>query len=274
MDYNQSWNQQAQKQPMIGGYQAPQPPPGQQSFFPMPQQGSNPPQIPSYGGLSREELIEARRLAEEASFSYNGYQVIRKDFIPSVFDPTMTIRGKSITFNNACISKLENATHVLLHINPTLRKMAIRACNEGECDAVRWCVVRGEKRRSRDLTCPELTERLYKLMNWKDGYRYRIQGMRINHNGQPVYVFDLNRKAPYPPTQRDPVTGKVIRSKPEFDYSWLDFGVSVEDHAASMLIDLNEGFVSAGMSGGNTPSQDAPPEDAPAEQITISEDNT
>jgi len=33
----------------------------------------------------------------------------------------MTIRGNSITFNNSCISKLEDATYIQFLINPTLR---------------------------------------------------------------------------------------------------------------------------------------------------------
>ena len=63
------------------------------------------------GGLTREERQEAQRLAEEANFSFVGYQVVRREFISHRFDPAMTIRGNSITFNNSCISKLEDATY-------------------------------------------------------------------------------------------------------------------------------------------------------------------
>ena len=55
----------------------------------------SPPQIT----LSREEQLEARRLAEEANFSFDGYQVVRREFISHRFDPAMTIRRTSITFN-------------------------------------------------------------------------------------------------------------------------------------------------------------------------------
>lgn len=67
--------------------------------------------IPGMGGLTREERQEAQRLAEEANFSFVGYQVVRREFISHRFDPAMTIRGNSITFNNSCISKLEDATY-------------------------------------------------------------------------------------------------------------------------------------------------------------------
>ena len=125
-------------------------------------------------GLSREERQEAKRIAEEANFSFVGYQVVRREFISHRFDPAMTIRGNSITFNNSCISKLEDATYIQFLINPTERKLAIRPCDEGARDAVRWCVVRGDKRKSREITCRPFTAKLYELMGWEEIYRRDI----------------------------------------------------------------------------------------------------
>ena len=53
-------------------------------------------QRPGYtlGGLTREERLEAKRLSEEASFSFAGYQVVRREFISHRFDPAMTVRGQ------------------------------------------------------------------------------------------------------------------------------------------------------------------------------------
>ena len=93
-------------------------------------------------GLSRAEQLEAKRLAEEENFSFEGYQVVRREFISHRFDPAMTIRGNSITFNNSCISKLENASYIQFLINPTEQKMIIRPCDEGARDAIRWCILK------------------------------------------------------------------------------------------------------------------------------------
>ena len=132
-------------------------------FRPNPPIGSQRIQQPNGTGqngvstLSREERQEAKRLAEEANFSFAGYQVVRREFISHRFDPAMTIRGNSITFNNSCISKLEDATYIQFLINPTERKLAIRPCDEGARDAVRWCVVKGDKRKSRVISCTPFT---------------------------------------------------------------------------------------------------------------------
>ena len=237
-DNMQPWPQQRQ------GYRPP-PPGAQRSPFSVhPQAGA----VPTIGGLSREERLEAKRLAEQANFSFAGYQVVRREFISHMYDPAMTIRGNSITFNNSCISKLEDATYIQFLINPTEHKLAIRPCEEGARDAVRWCVIKGDKRKSREINCRPFTEKLYALMGWEAMYRYKLQGMRINYQGENLYLFDLSSKEAYLPQKKDPETGKVRRAKAIHEKEWADtFGLSVEEHAASTQIDLSDGFVAPGI---------------------------
>ncbi len=234
MEYSQPWTQQRQTARTGVGFR----PGGQYPGITTPPNRVN--------GLSREERQEAKRLAEEANFSFAGYQVVRREFISHRFDPAMTIRGNSITFNNSCISKLEDATHIQFLINPTERKLAIRPCDEGARDAVRWCVTRGDKRKSREISCRPFTERLYELMGWEPVYRYKLQGMRITYQGENLYLFDLSCKEAFLPQSRDPETGKVKRATAVLDTAWLDsFGMSVEEHTASTQIDLMDGYVTS-----------------------------
>ena len=220
------------------------------------QQQPRPMNIPFVSTLSREERQEAKRLAEEASFSFDGYQVVRREFISHRYDPAMTVRGDSITFNNSCITKLEDATYIQFLINPVERKLAIRPCDEGARDAVRWCVVRGDKRKSREIKCRPFTEKLYELMGWDPRYRYKLQGMRIIHNGETLYLFDLDAKEAFLPQPKDPETGKRKAPKAILPTEWQsNFGMDVDEHAASTRIDLTEGFVAPEM---NTPQEPEP----------------
>ena len=207
------------------------------------------PQYPGSGGLTREERQEAKRLSEEARFSFNGYQVVRREFISHRFDPAMTIRENSITFNNSCISKLEDAAYIQFLINPTEHKLAIRPCDEGARDAVRWCVVRGDKRKSREITCKPFTSKLYALMGWESVYRYKLQGMRITYQGECLYLFDLSAKEAFLPQKRDPQTGKVKRTQAILPTEWLDsFGMSVDAHNASTKVDFSDGYIAPDLS--------------------------
>ena len=244
---DQKWNQQGYRPG--SNYYSPnnQAVPGKGNGYQRPFQAPPPPQAsPVQPRLSREEQMEAKRLAEQAKFSFDGYQVVRREFISHNFDPAMTIRGNSITFNNACISKLENATYIQFLINPTEQRLLIRPCDEGARDAVRWCIVREDKRKSRQITCSIFIEKLREMMGWDDLYRYRLQGMRIDHDGEQLYLFDLSSNECFLPQSRDPETGKLRRPKPILPVEWRDtFGLGVSEHSASTQVDLTQGYIAA-----------------------------
>ena len=209
--------------------------------------------------LTREERAEAARIAEEAGFSFDGYQVVRREFFSHKFDPTLTIKGNSIIFNNACISKMEQVVYVQVLVNPTTEKLVIRPCEEGARDAIRWCVVRDEKRKSRQITCGLFTAKLYEMMGWEALYRYKLQGTRINYKGEHLYVFDLTSTEIFLPVIKDPDNpkAKAKRSAAVYPADWRDsFGIPVHEHTESTNIDLMEGFTFADVA--KKPGQGAP----------------
>lgn len=218
-------------QPWATGFNRPKPLPTQMSM-----------QRPQQQTLSREEQLEARRLAEESSFSFAGYQVVRREFISHRFDPAMTVRVNSVTFNNACIKALENATYVQFLINPTEKKLLVRRCDSGARDAIRWCVVKDEARKSRQITCKPFAERLYAMMGWEPEYRYRFQGMRIRYYDDEMYLFDLGADERFAPAKKDE-NGKRIISAPVLPENWNgSYGLSVEEHDMSTQVDFLDNY--------------------------------
>ena len=133
MEYGQPWvPQRPSARPGVGF--RPNPPIGSQRIQQPNGTGQN-----GISSLSREERQEAKRLAEEANFSFAGYQVVRREFISHRFDPAMTIRGNSITFNNSCISKLEDATSPPYSRPPNvsgMREVSISSTQDGRSGGV------------------------------------------------------------------------------------------------------------------------------------------
>lgn len=171
--------------------------------------------------------------------------MVRREFISHRFDPAMTIRGNSITFNNACISKLENATYIQFLINPTEKKLIIRPCDEGARDAIRWCIVKSDKRKSRQITCRIFSERLYEMMGWDSVYRYRLQGMKICYQGEQMYLFDLSSNECFLPQKKDE-NGKITRADAILPSDWnKSFGMNVEEHDMSTQINFLDGYITA-----------------------------
>ena len=81
--------------------------------------------------------------------------------------------------------------------------------------------------------------------------------MRINYQGESLYLFDLSSKEAFLPQSRDPETGKLKRPKPILPSEWLEtFGLSVDEHTASTQIDLSEGFGASEMPAGEDEATD------------------
>ena len=242
-DYKYGQMQRPYQQPQPMTYAHPQPLPGAvpASVLDQTQKMTS----TGFKPLSKEEREEAARIALEAGFSFDGYQVVRREFFSHRFDPTLTIKGNSIIFNNACISRLEQVIYVQVLVNPTAEKLVIRPCSEGARDAIRWCVTRDDKRKSRQITCGLFTAKLYDMMGWEALYRYKLQGTRINYQGEQLYVFDLTTEAFLPQVKETDENGTVKRKKavPMYPADWRDsFGIPVQEHTASMQINLLDGY--------------------------------
>ena len=94
---------------------------------------------------------DARAEELESTFSYDGYQVVRKELFAHLRDPAIVIRKDSITFNTACITGLEDVVYVHVMFNSDLKRIVVRGCDENDKDALRWCIAKPDKRKSRKI---------------------------------------------------------------------------------------------------------------------------
>ena len=211
------------------------------------------------GGYKPRPRVMPDPDALAAAFSYDGYQVVRREFFSHIYEPTLTIRDKSVTFNNSCIKKLDEVVYIQFLLNPDQSKLVVRPCAEGARDAIRWCVAKGDTRKSRQISCERFTSKLFSMMGWESLYRYKLQGTQITYQGEQIYVFDLMNVEPVTP-QTIGADGKRRRGQVVEPEEWqTSFGLGVEEHAASTQVDLSQGF------------EEMSPTGAPAEQVAMEE---
>ena len=135
---------------------------------------------------------EERRQKIERIFNPNNCHVIRKELFASLRDPAVTIRNGNITYNTACINDLPGVVYVKLLYERNLRFLSVTECDENDKHALRWCVARGDKRKSRRMRCPDFTSLLFEQLGWSSKCRYKVLGYKIEFEGKVFYVFDLN----------------------------------------------------------------------------------
>ncbi len=219
----------------------------------------------------KEQALETERDAKaeelESTFSYDGYQVVRKELFAHLRDPAIVIRKDSITFNTACISGLEDVVYVHVMFNSDLKRIVVRGCDENDKDALRWCIAKPDKRKSRKMSCKPFSELVYNEMGWDSDCRYKILGYRINFEGEILYVFDLlvpeifhegqkRKKGESAPQSEET---KPVNTRKGFypDDIAGTFGVPVEEHLKESEVKQIDGYVSMGILTGTAPGASA-----------------
>lgn len=219
----------------------------------------------------KEQALETERDAKaeelESTFSYDGYQVVRKELFAHLRDPAIVIRKDSITFNTACISGLEDVVYVHIMFNSDLKRIVVRGCDENDKDALRWCIAKPDKRKSRKMSCKPFSELVYNEMGWDSDCRYKILGYRINFEGETLYVFDLlvpeifhegqkRKKGESAPQSEET---KPVNTRKGFypDDIAGTFGVPVEEHLKESEVKQIDGYVSMGILTGKAPGTSA-----------------
>lgn len=203
----------------------------------------------------REEFTSAkeeRRQEIEKAFNPNRMKVIRKELFANLRDPAVTIRDGNITFNTACINGLEEVVYVNLMIDEEQGLFSVTACDENDKEALRWCVAKPDKRKSRKMRCPKFTDGLYKKLGWDKKCRYKMLGYQIVFEGKVYYVFDLHVPQIFnekPKKGEEPVdeNGEPIEVNTRKGYYPDDivntFGVPMEQHKKESEITDMDGFV-------------------------------
>ena len=225
----------------------------------------------------QKENIDQKALELAQDFSYDGYQVVRRELFAHLREPAVVIRRDSVTFNTACIAGLEDAVYIQILVNQENKRMVVRKCEENDKDALRWCVERPDKRKSRKMTNKLFSAMIYDMMGWDLDCRYKMQGYKITHEDETMYIFDLLESEIYMDTQRkrkkadsvqktdvndtpgeltkeqmeeqqkEEIAVKVERKLnriPFYPKEWKDsFGLPVKEHEKALEMNLKEGYV-------------------------------
>lgn len=221
-----------------------------------------------------KEIVDQKAIELAEDFSYDGYQVVRRELFAHLREPAVVIRRDSVTFNTACIAGLEDAVYIQILVNQDNKRMVVRKCEENDKDALRWCVAKPDKRKSRKMTNKIFSAMMYEMMGWNLDCRYKILGHTITFEDETIYVFDLMEteifldikgKRAKKDTESQFTTEKAnsieetasnsidnersveeIKRKnriPFYPKEWKDsFGLPVEEHRKALEINMLDGY--------------------------------
>ena len=222
-----------------------------------------------------KEIIDQKAIELAEDFSYDGYQVVRRELFAHLREPAVVIRRDSVTFNTACIAGLEDAVYIQILVNQDNKRMVVRKCEENDKDALRWCIEKPDKRKSRKMSNKLFSAMMYDMMGWNTDCRYKILGHKITHEDETMYIFDLLETEIFMDTKRkkkanpdsvekkevlvtaetdqtpeqnqEEIAAKVARKLnriPFYPKNWKDsFGLSVEEHKKALETNITDGYI-------------------------------
>lgn len=173
------------------------------------------------------------------SFDFEGYQVVRGEFFAHIYEPSFTFNNQKVSVNMACLRKLPDIEFVQILVNPVDQKLAIRPCSEDEKDSFRWCSVK--KHAPKQITARMFCAKVFSLMDWNPGYRYKLLGKLIKSDNDLLFVFDLKTPEIFVRSTNKKGKDKALR-KPVYPEEWKNqFGLPVEEHKKSIQVNIFEG---------------------------------
>ena len=196
--------------------------------------------------MNTNNIEETAEVQED--FSYNGYQVVRREFFSHIFDPSITFNRERVYVNSATLKKLPDVEYVQILINPESHKLVVRPCEEYEKDSFAWSrVTKQGKVVSKQVTCRIFFAKLFELMNWNPDYRYKLLGKLVSSNGESLFVFDMDSTEVYQRIIMENGKPKMSRI-PVFPSDWKNqFGLTVEEHKKQLQVNLFEDYVVFGV---------------------------
>ena len=192
---------------------------------------------------------EARRLELERGFKYEDYKVARKEMHSTHRDPSVLIRGNSVTFNQAVIDSFEDVSYINVYFSESQGKMAIKPVSRNTPHAMHWCSDGKDKRKPRRVVCPEMTKWFFDTMGWNDKTRYRVLGYLIEVDGEQVYVFDFHYPRMFDERRKDD-EGNIMpvdRKGRYSDEARRSMAMSVDEFKRSIAVEETNGLVNAAM---------------------------
>lgn len=223
-------------------------------IFPNPNDRANHDDMSKKPKSTEKPYIHAYEAEEDPDFSYDGFQVSRREYYAHITEPSISFSDGRLTINSACLKRAPDVEYVQILVNSETKKLVIRPCSDEDWDSFMWCT---SSHKVRAITCRVFFAMIFVMMKWDPAHRYKILGKMIHHKDEYLFVFDLNSKQKF---EREIVIdddGKEHRKTsrtPIYSSEWQGkFGKPVEEHRQAVQINTFDGFAVYGLKDNRTP---------------------
>lgn len=202
---------------------------------------------PAVEVLNTKAPTSIEGIIQDDAFTYDGYQIVRREFFAHVYEPSITFNSCKISLNKACLNRLPDVEYVQVLVNSVEKKLAIRPSSEGEKDSFLWCTTKSTQHKPKQITCRMFFAKVIQLMGWNPDYRYKLLGKLIRSSNEYLFIFDLTAAEIYQRISSNDEKPKTSRT-PVFPAEWKNqFGLPVEEHRKLLQVNIFDGYTVFGI---------------------------
>jgi len=214
------------------------------------------------------ELSQIRKEEQGQNIDFenlNEYELPPRTQFSMLKKPAVSLKGRQMTFNMACIRLFEGIQFIVPLLNKQKKRLAIILCAEEEISSIEWC------RQNKDnvwvnkaVTSEDFLTTVFGIMSWNTESRYKALGRIANSERGLILVFDLIDAIEYTKEFQeyvDPKTGdtKKRQVKQYSDYYKEHIGKPYSDYEAARQSSLFEDVVSYDSTDGQFPGDGSEP---------------
>ena len=116
----------------------------------------------------RKTHIEPYEAEEDPNFSYDGFQVTRREYYAHMLEPAISFADGKLSINAVCLKKAPDVEYVQILVNREQKKLVIRPCAEDDWDSLKWCTA---ARKTKIITCRMFFAMILDMMQWDPANR-------------------------------------------------------------------------------------------------------
>ena len=140
------------------------------------------------------QLVQSR-LAREEKLEYDDlktYEVPPRTQFSMLNKPSVTISGKHLKFNMACIKLFSTVEHVIPMLSKEKKSLALIPCKEEEGSSVQWARMNKDGRLvNKEIVSEEFVKNIYRECGFTRAYRYKAVGRIVDSPRGLILRFDL-----------------------------------------------------------------------------------
>ena len=128
---------------------------------------------------------------KKGEFDLRDYEVTRSQYFMSSHKIRVSISNRFMKFTSDALEALGHIRYVELFYHPLLELLLVRPSDRNNPHAVHWADVFGDKFRSCQFKGTAFLPVLYQLLQWKEKFRYSVEGFLKEQDGTKVLVFPM-----------------------------------------------------------------------------------